>query len=256
MRSQDDLQQLSAIAAFEFALAAPAQGAVAGLALRETASNFSALEADRLAVMLLDMARTRNPPPALQVASPFFRLAPEERFLIAALSGPRWSYARSAKVLGWTREQVEEVAWRARVSLGLASGAQMPSGSLTKATCPEYIPERPWTQAFLDEELDKRRTLFLQNHLMGCEGCRKALDRARHVVVQGEALLGEVRGERALELASVYREGRAMNNPSMRSHGENVSAFLRSAAGQRAALGTLGFLFLAFLSFFSRLASH
>jgi hypothetical protein len=95
---------------------------------------------------------------------PFFRLLPEERFLLAALHVGRWSYSRLARVMDETSERVEEIAWMARVRLS----ARHPAGPASRGHhCPDYDVRRPWTQRFLDEEMEtSRERLFLQNHLM------------------------------------------------------------------------------------------
>ena len=124
---------------------------------------------------------------------PFFRLAPEERLILTSLHVGRWPYARLGRILGFSAEQVEKMAWAARLRMHAdspqrATGANLvyPSGPVEKGTsCPDYDPEIPWTQRFLDQEIkSNRERLFLQNHLLTCPPCADALSRCRQVYYQ------------------------------------------------------------------------
>lgn len=145
------------------------------------------------------------------VADPFWRLPLELRFLLAATHGPyRASYARLHRILsarvssaGAGDEEPEKVAsqdgdtaivqqllWSARTQFAAAVGLSIPAGAAPRSpSCPEYRPREPWTQRFLDDELTVRERLFLQNHLMSCEGCRTGLDGARKLIGSIEAQL-------------------------------------------------------------------
>jgi hypothetical protein len=117
---------------------------------------------------------------------PFYRLQPEERLILVALHANRWSYARLARILGKTSEQIEETAWAARLHLISVPGRQIaaphPTGSkFSGERCPEYSPARPWTQRFLDDELGRKERFFLENHLVSCETCGKAMARCRQL---------------------------------------------------------------------------
>ncbi|MCM2323648.1 MAG: hypothetical protein NDJ90_10350 [Oligoflexia bacterium] len=129
----------------------------------------------------------------------FFRLFPEERFVLVALHLARWSYERVARVLGDTVEGVQAKAWSARVALVSAVGGPAvayPSGAGGRGVnCPEYDPKTPWTQRFLDDEVGSgRERLFLQNHLMACDSCRAALSRCRDVYYAVEACIPRLDG--------------------------------------------------------------
>jgi len=121
--------------------------------------------------------------PMVAPKSPFFRLSPQERFILAGLHQARWGYERLARVLGLNPLQIAEVAWGARLQLSMSPGTQLrvpfPAASVPGMNCPEYHPGRPWTQRFLDEELSLREKSYLQSHAEICLGCRQTLERAR-----------------------------------------------------------------------------
>jgi hypothetical protein len=124
------------------------------------------------------------------IHEPFFRLSPEERILLVGLHLGHWSYARLARILQVSEEKIEEMAWVARSRL---SNGVYPSGPGQLGTnCPEYDALRPWTQRFLDDEVSSsRERIFLQNHLMACEGCRQALSRFKELYFQVEKELSQ-----------------------------------------------------------------
>lgn len=135
---------------------------------------------------------------ASAISNPFFRLSPGERLILSALHRGRWSYARLGRVLNVTAEQIEEMAWIARVNLATAAKS---SGILPKisypagarpagASCPEYDSAHPWTQRFLDEEFAAgAQRIYFQNHLMACDSCRAALSRCRDLYYAIETLI-------------------------------------------------------------------
>lgn len=148
---------------------------------------------ERMAQALLSRAR-RGSHAATAVANdpmaawdqPFYRLEADERLVLSALHNPyRWSYERLGRVLGHTEQEIERLAWRARMRLAShlkrEGRASYPVGAARASlSCPEYEGDRPWTQRFLDEELvNGNEALFLQNHLMACAGCQAALTRCR-----------------------------------------------------------------------------
>lgn len=116
----------------------------------------------------------------------FYRLSAEERLILSALHHGKWGYARLARILGVSELQVAELAWGARLDLATTPGfhrlAPHPSGSSHHSSeCPEYNTSRPWTQAFLDQELSGRERLFLQQHVLQCQRCQNALSSARQL---------------------------------------------------------------------------
>ncbi|MGZ3687888.1 MAG: hypothetical protein ACXWPM_04495 [Bdellovibrionota bacterium] len=114
----------------------------------------------------------------LAMDSPFFRLSAQERLILVALHSGRWSYARLSRILARTPEVIQELAWGARVKL--SEGPYPIGAKISGANCPEYQFSRPWTQKFLDDELDSpRERVFLPNHLMACASCSQALKRCR-----------------------------------------------------------------------------
>ena len=138
---------------------------------------------------------------------PFYRLHPEERFILSALHCGRWSYERIARVLRQPADQIPKLAWNARIHLVSAPGRPVyipyPTGSsLNGVRCPEYDPSNPWTQRFLDDEMNNRERIFLQNHLMSCERCRNSLSRCRNVYYVADALIP--RSNEDTERARIY----------------------------------------------------
>lgn len=191
---------------------------------------------ERAASALLARAhRDSEGVPAELLFHPFYRLLPEERLLLVALHFERWSYARLARVLAWTEEQVATRAWKLRVHLASQKrDSSRPMAVLgavgvapRKATCPEFQALNPWTQRFLDEEFKPRESLFLQNHLMGCEECRGALSRCRDLYYQVEKMIPEVKTDGWENLAEVYSQVRRTVEPSTVTTAQAVRTFLR-----------------------------
>ncbi len=122
-----------------------------------------------------------------RVAEPFFRLSPDERVLLVGLHHGRWSYSRMSRILGTdaaaSLQDMPRLAWKARMHLASQiPGLNYPTGSARNGmSCPDYDPEDPWTQRFLDEELSQRERVFLQTHVQGCSACQKALNSCRNL---------------------------------------------------------------------------
>jgi hypothetical protein len=148
---------------------------------------------ERAAKALLDRAvregrASNSQQNASALHQPFFRLSAEQRFLLVALHWSHWSYAKLARVFGIDTSAVETAAWNARTALVPALYPQAPR--LDLVSCPDYEATRPWTQRFLDEEIPSaREQTFLQNHLMACANCRKALHQCRNLYYAVEAIL-------------------------------------------------------------------
>jgi hypothetical protein len=158
---------------------------------------------DRASAALLDLAIRQGMAQATRQAletgkfNPFFKLSPEERFVLAALHLGRWKYERVARIIRFgsdeQREAVERLAWKARTRIAVAMGVTPIGAKLASANCPEYDLDRPWTQRFLDEEVGKgRELLFLQNHLMACDSCRRSLAVCRDIYFKVEEMLPRV----------------------------------------------------------------
>lgn len=162
---------------------------------------------ERAARALLDRAPGDTTPD-----HPFFRLAAEERFALCALHLNQWSYDRVARILGFTPEDVQRVAWQARVALastpglhfrGRDSHRRIPYPTAPEVQgihCPEYDPAMPWTQKMLDDEIPPSEEVFLQTHLMACDSCRNALTRARDVYYVVESILPRISSDDEITL--------------------------------------------------------
>lgn len=150
---------------------------------RETVSAVTVLDtnperaAEKAAQALLERANRHGM--YARVPTGFNALFPEERFILLALHQGHWSYERIARVVGEPVEMVQQLGWNARVYLALSHYPSAPKQPTPN--CPDYNPQRPWTQRFLDEELEGREKVFLQAHLTSCKECREALVRAKDV---------------------------------------------------------------------------
>jgi hypothetical protein len=170
--------------------------------------------------------------PAIQNA--FYRLSPEERLVLAALHQGKWSYARIARVLGKTPERVAEIAWAARLYLvsvpGRGKPVPHPTGSSWNALhCPEYNPQRPWTQSFLDDEMASREKVFLQDHLLACSSCRQSLSTCRQTYYAAEGMIPRLQNEeeaRVKNLARALARSEVAKDPLKMSLQESVWIFL------------------------------
>jgi hypothetical protein len=195
---------------------------------------------ERAAAALLERVTSRgnarnlrgNLEAGLGMGHAFYRLTPEERFLLAALHLGRWSYARVGRILEQSAEQVEAQAWSARLKLlSLLSGAVYPAGASAQGhNCPDYDPHRPWTQRFLDEEIPSgRERVFFQNHLMACTPCRDALGRCREAYYAIErAIPREDKNTPIVQsLETVTRQGYGFKNPTERTFLETLAIFAR-----------------------------
>ena len=117
---------------------------------------------------------------------PFFRLSPEQRMILVSLHVGKWSYARLSRVFGLDGEKIQELAWAARIELGGALA--YPPAPVTRGIhCPEYDPRKPWTQRFLDAEIDSGADrMFLQSHLLKCASCSQCLIHGRRLYYASE----------------------------------------------------------------------
>jgi hypothetical protein len=189
---------------------------------------------ERAAATLLDRAvrqgMASNTVSALERGKfdPFFRLQPEERFVLAALHLGRWTYERVARVVSGTPEAVERLAWKARSQIAISKGLTPLGAGPVSANCPEYDLDRPWTQRFLDEEMGRgREAIFLQNHLMACDSCRRALARCRDIYFNVDSMLPRVADDdwflRSLD--RVAREGKKIRSSEGITFRDSLAAF-------------------------------
>lgn len=132
---------------------------------------------NRIRDMQLGQARSR----------PFYSLHPDERLILVLLHLEHWSYTRIAELLEISVLQLEEIAWRIRIQLS----AKYPIASAVDTlSCPEYDIHRPWIQKFLDDQYtNATEKTFLQNHLMACNSCRRALNSCRDVYYAVDAMI-------------------------------------------------------------------
>jgi hypothetical protein len=186
------------------------------------------------------------------LGDPFFRLLPEERFILVALHLERWSYERIARVLQCTDEQVATRAWRIRVHLAsqpLPKSVE-PSRRTTpvlgavgvapkRSSCPEFHALNPWTQRFLDEEYGSRELVFLQNHLMACDDCRTALNRCRELYFHVEKMIPRSEVDGWEDLGRIIQSIRRRRDPMQWTWKDALEAFVRRTEIQLAIAGML-----------------
>lgn len=188
---------------------------------------------ERAARALLDKAESAGMAGNAQlniqmIYHPFYRLTPSARFLLAALHVGRWSYSRLARIFNTSEYEIETMAWKTRVLL--ASSLQSKSvnypagGKLSGHHCPDYHAKSPWTQRFLDEEIrNGSERLFLQNHLMVCDGCQGVLNRCRELYFAVEKVIprdepGNKISEKFIEdLVGISQKGRQVLHHSLSS---------------------------------------
>jgi hypothetical protein len=192
---------------------------------------------------LLEKARTKNlmTNAASQVPTlghDFYRLLSDERFVLVALHLGQWTYARVGRILGVSVEEVQDLAWRARVQLSVNSSYPAGPASIGM-NCPEYDSRKPWTQRFLDDEMTSAGDLFfLQNHLLACRGCSDALKRSRELYFRVEKELDQIVAQLNL--------GHSKTEPNLQKILETVLSEMPTQQlplGKRIAWGTLHFLF-------------
>ena len=122
---------------------------------------------------------------------PLYRLSDEQRFIVSAMhhdNQQHWNYDALAWILDCSSDQVQSYLWSARSNLALYTDPKMPlfayGPKKLGVNCPEYDSQAPWTQAFMDEQMDGQQKLFLQTHLTACSSCRKTLEHYRKLYYQ------------------------------------------------------------------------
>ena len=206
---------------------------------------------ERASKVMIERAE-RNPPRLLALQHPFYRLAPIERFLLTALHVEKWTYSKIARILGIEVSLVEPWAWATRIKYAyqeLSTGIDYPRGPASLgANCPEYNMSHPWTQRLLDDELQKRERLFLQNHLLACEKCRKSLELSRKMFFTIEGLIPVKDAHQETEIASerifqTWRSGESKYRPIKTTFKESLVVFFNQTSVQYALLLLLGTMF-------------
>ncbi len=210
---------------------------------------------ERASKVMVERAE-KNPPSLLKLNHPFFRLAPIERFLLTALHLEKWSYSRIARALGIDQGIIETWAWATRLKycfqeLGLTLDYPHAPATLGPV-CPEYNATAPWTQRMMDDQLGKRERLFLQNHLMGCERCRKALDQTQKVYFKIESLIPVKDHSPELEEATQriltgWNKGQTIRRPIYLTPQQSFVTFLLEPKIQ-IAFALLAFVLLVFMT--------
>jgi hypothetical protein len=195
---------------------------------------------ERASKMMIERAE-KSTPRLLALQHPFYRLAPVERFLLTALHVENWNYSKIARTLGIEEKLVEPWAYATRIKLGfqeMDSGLQYPHGPASLGpSCPAYDPGQPWTQRMLDDELGKRERMFLQNHLIACEKCRKSLDLARKLFFKIDGVIPVKDSPAETESASerIYRfwkDGESAFRPVKTTLKESLVVFFNQTSVQ------------------------
>jgi hypothetical protein len=181
---------------------------------------------------------------------PFYRLSSEERVLLFVLHFGKWSYERVGRVVGKSKEAVAELVWSARMDLAFQPGQTVllmhPFGTDAPGSrdCPEYYPRRPWTQNFLDEQLQAQEKHFLTAHLIECQRCQQALNRTRQIYYAVEAILPKTPDldARVALFENILLKGRGITDPSSLSPHESLQIFFDRPETKRFLFGAIVFL--------------
>lgn len=206
---------------------------------------------ERASKVMIERAE-RNPPRLLALQHPFYRLAPVERFLLTALHIEKWSYQKIARVLSIETNLIEPWAWAARLKFcyqELEASVEYPRGPTSLGpVCPEYNISAPWTQRLLDDELGKRERLFIQNHVMACDRCRKALDLSRRMFFKIEGVIPVKDAAMETELATnriyeTWKSGESAFRPIKTTLAESLLKFVNQPKIQFTLAGVTAFLF-------------
>ena len=113
--------------------------------------------------------------------SSFFRLSLNQRFVLVGLHLLDASYQDLAQCMGLGESDVEKIAWRARLALSTSSAVTQAPIHVGNY-CLDYDLNHPWTQRLLDDEYHPAsERLALQNHILSCSPCERALHRAREI---------------------------------------------------------------------------
>lgn len=120
---------------------------------------------------------------------PFYRMNPEERFLLSALHYGQLSYQRIAQILNLSLEQISVLAAQSRLKLAFDLRISIPHAPQSiRENCPSYDSQAPWPERFLDEQIDEKHGT-LQNHLMACPICQVCLSKYREYYYQIERII-------------------------------------------------------------------
>jgi len=203
---------------------------------------------ERASKVLIERAE-KSPPSALSLQHPFFRLSPIERFLLTVLHVENWSYSRVARVLGIEQRLIAPWAWAARMKFcfqEMPGSTEYPRGPTSLGPrCPDYDVTEPWTQAFLDEEIGARERMFLQNHLMACDQCRRSLDLSRKMIFKIESMIpvkyaNEDAEQAALRLLETWKSGESAFYPIKTTFSQSLTALFEKPQTQTVAVILLG----------------
>ena len=210
---------------------------------------------ERASKVMVERAE-KNPPAILKLNHPFFRLAAIERFLLTALHLEKWTYAKVSRTLGIEESLIETWAWATRLKYGfqeLGLTLNYPHGPASLGpVCPEFNPSNPWTQRMLDDQLGKRERMFLQNHVMGCDRCRKSLDHTQKLFYKIESLIpvqdhSPELDEATNRLLNGWQQGQVIRRPIFMTPEQSFISFLSEPKVQ-IALGTLAFIGLVWIT--------
>ena len=118
----------------------------------------------------------------------FFRLNVQERFVLGAFYLNKWNYNKIGEILGKKKEEVECILSKARSQLYLYSNIKINqkvdikiNNNEKRIDCPDYNPENPWVNKFLDKEFSKSVNLFLESHVLKCTNCQNILLKHRTI---------------------------------------------------------------------------
>lgn len=145
-------------------------------------------------LLLLQAEREGLKATAHAISNPFYRLSPLERVILGFLHSGQVSYARLSRMLEKSVEDIQTLAWQARLKVAGSAEVQLKfrhpvGGGKLKHSCPEYLEERPWPQKLLDDEMKSTELTFIQNHTLVCENCVRVLRQSRDLYYAVEKLI-------------------------------------------------------------------
>ncbi|MBI2711822.1 MAG: zf-HC2 domain-containing protein [Bdellovibrio sp.] len=194
-----------------------------------------------------------------QMNQTFFRLSPEARLVLVGLHVGKWSYARISRITQLSTNEVEKLAWRSRIELGVSLDAPAYPAGATQGdpSCPEYQKEAPWTQRFLDEELSGRERVFIQSHLLACPSCAQAVARCRQLYYHVERSLNSILdkledasgGDQIQLFSRALQESPALQYPSELTFLQSLRIFFRNPDMFWLAIGVGVFILFSLVRF-------
>lgn len=127
---------------------------------------------------------------------PIQRVLPWRRMLLTLASDLKLSYANSALWMGMSESQTVLELWKTRAELARPYTA--PAAIPTSDACPEWIPERPWVQTYVDGFMPRFERVFVESHVLECDSCRAAVLNTRTMIQKAYMTLPPIPSNEAI----------------------------------------------------------